>query len=370
MPKRKYKEIDDNSFKTRFFRSSINSMLSQPDTIYKDDETTICYHYTSASALMAILNTQDNRLDTGTVRFTDSRYMNDRSEHMFFIKRLLEFMENQRENFPFCQEVINEYLLKKHSVEDYINLRVFELNEPLLAKDAAELATQNDGAKFTSNILTRVKSRHFLFCLCRDSDSLHMWNYYIRNGNYQGYNIGIKPYDFLKNLSYTESEKHDPFLFYYGDVLYTREKQEGQIAALCRTIEDFQNTHQDRLTPLQMGQLILWSYIQCFGLFFKDESFANEQEYRIVIQFHETDLEHTLSNYLRTDTRNIGYSFFERNGILIPCLTVPLPKNAVSQITMAPILESSIASASIKEFLDSNGYSGVDVKQSTIPIRY
>ena len=52
--------------------------------------------------MMAILNT--NAKGDGTVRFTDSRYMNDRSELLYFIKRLLEFLNNDEDAFPFCHK--------------------------------------------------------------------------------------------------------------------------------------------------------------------------------------------------------------------------------------------------------------------------
>ena len=66
---------------------------------------------------------------------------------------------------------------------------------------------------------------------------------------------------------------------------------------------------------------------------------------------------------------NIYLDFFERNGILVPCLYVPLVKNAVNKITTAPTLEKSIAESSLKEFLEINGYQA-DVESSDIPVRF
>ena len=71
-----------------------------------------------------------------------------------------------------------------------------------------------------------------------------------------------------------------------------------------------------------------------------------------------------------SDITNIDFSFFERNGILVPCLNVPIAKNAVKKITMAPMLESKIAPDGIKEYLTINKYKNVEVIQSSIPIRY
>lgn len=354
---------ENEEFPYAFDSKRIKSFQSK-DVIGQHDRRSIRYHYTSSSALMSILNTKEK--DFGSVRFTDSRFMNDRSEHMYFVKQLLEFMDKSRKKYPFCQEVINKLLLQKHSPEDYISLKVPDIDVP-----------RPEGKKANStsatSILSRLRSRHFLFCLCNDSDSLHMWNYYVRNGNYQGYNIGIRIYDFLKIFENENKKEKDPIRFFCGDVLYKQKDQEKEIEELCRTIEKYDSggTLNDKgESDLELGMVILWLYIQSYGLFFKDESFADEKEYRIVIQYNVFDNDDPFVTNPRNNNSDVEYTFFERNGILVPCLNVPLTKEAVRQITLAPILESQIATSSMHDFLESNGYFGVDVKQSSIPIRY
>ncbi len=345
----------DNTYmqNTLSFQSKNIRSFQPHEAQAQHDRTAIRYHYTSASALMTILKTQNN--DYGFVRFTDARYMNDRSEHMFFIKRLLEFMEKHRNDYPHCQEVINELLLKKHTIEEYTSLSISGIEET------------------ESELISYRNSRHFLFCMCKESDSLHMWNYYIRNGNYQGYNIGIKIYDFLKSFDHESDEKYDQIRFYCGDVLYKQNKQEEEIDVLCKSIEDIchdQYNSVDKHLLIQIAMAYLWAYIECCGLFYKDESFSDEKEYRIVIQYDVPVAGITLSSFLGANNSRIEYSYFERNGIIVPCLMVPLATDAVKQITMSPMLESQIASASIHDYLETNGYAGVSVRQSSIPIRY
>ena len=334
-------------YKSRNIRS-----FQSKDIQEKVDLNMVRYHYTSAEALMHILSTAKG--DTGTVRFTDSRYMNDRSEHMFFIKLLLSYLKKNNDEYPFCQKVVDELLLKKHNEEDYSSLTVLELEEIEL-----------DNFIYTN-------SRYFLFCLSKDSDSLHMWNYYIRNSNYQGYNIGIRIYDFLKsfdNESY--SDKTSPIRFFCGDVLYSQKKQEEEIKNICNIIENLANSENKQSLKLEWGMAYLWAYIESYGLFFKDKCFSDEKEYRIVIQFEEILAGSDIFTFFNnSDITNIDFSFFERNGILVPCLNVPIAKNAVKKITMAPMLESKIASDGIKEYLTINKYKNVEVIQSSIPIRY
>lgn len=339
-----YYKDNDFSFNSKNIRS-----FQPKDAQAQHDRTAIRYHYTSSSALMAILRCNNNK--TGVLRFTDARYLNDRSEHLFFVKRLLEYMDRNKRNYQFCQEVINELLLRKHTKDDYINLRVSEI----------------DNIEYRE--LTNKKPRHFLFCLCKESDSLHMWNYYVHNENYQGYNIGIRIYDFLKDFDY-ESKNSDPIRFYCGDVLYKKSKQESEIEELCNQIEEFVVDFGYDSETLQLGMLRLWLYIESFGLFYKDECFSDEQEYRIVIQFREDVAKTTISTYFNENNRDFKYDYFERNGLIVPYLSVPISRDSIKQITMAPMLENHIASVSLNDFLMTNGYYDVDVKQSSIPVRY
>lgn len=85
-------------YKSRNIRS-----FQSKDIQEKVDLNMVRYHYTSAEALMHILSTAKG--DTGTVRFTDSRYMNDRSEHMFFIKLLLSYLKKNNDEYPFSKRL-------------------------------------------------------------------------------------------------------------------------------------------------------------------------------------------------------------------------------------------------------------------------
>lgn len=66
--------------KNRIFKSGFIQEF-QPGDSEREIENTILYHYTEANALLSIL-------ENGSIRFSDIRYMNDRSETVFFVKRL------------------------------------------------------------------------------------------------------------------------------------------------------------------------------------------------------------------------------------------------------------------------------------------
>ena len=66
----------------------------QPDTQnFTATNRVLRYHYTSVNALMNILKNQN---ESATVRFTDVRYLNDKSEMLYFIKCLIVFLSNSR----------------------------------------------------------------------------------------------------------------------------------------------------------------------------------------------------------------------------------------------------------------------------------
>ena len=306
------------------------------------------YHYTSANALMKILKT-DN--DTACVRFTDVRYLNDKSEMLFFVKRLLEFLRDNRSKYPFCCEVVNDLLLKKHSEQEYIDLTVPKIEFTDLEK------------------LSFAESRSFVFCTCKESDSLNMWNYYVQNGEYQGYSIGIDLYKFLKSFDVNnKGDALDPIFFFYGEVIYSERKQKRQIETICNKIE--RNNVKTRSDDYQYSMYELYMYICSHGMFFKDKNFEHEKEYRILIMMSEACVSKDKTSFNNKFNKEIKLNFYERMGILVPCLEVPFEKESIKSITIAPIMERTIALSGISEFLKVNEYKNVSVDFSKIPIRY
>ncbi len=325
-----------NSFAIKYFRT--DDKLSGTRLIR--------YHYTSAQAFMSILKPQKD--DTAYLRFTDIRYMNDKSEQVYFVKVLLEYLNERKSEYPHTWEVVNDLLLKECSYEDYVNLKVSEIKY-------SHTATYD-----------YPDSRFFVFCACESSDSLNMWNYYINSGKYQGYNIGINIYAFLKSFDTEAPNMIDPITVRYGAVLYNKKQQEKMIKEFVELLEH--SFFKDLKEPY-MNLINLKNYIETYSCFFKDECFKNEREYRVLIQLTPDRVSRSKEHYFNENNRKIKFDFFERNGILVPCLYVPLVKNAVNKITTAPTLEKSIAESSLKEFLEINGYQA-DVESSDIPVRF
>lgn len=318
------------------------------DGIVLDKSEKIVYHYTSPEGLLGILNNQN-------VRFTDIRYMNDRSEGVYFIKKLIEYIEKNKSVFPHAETIVNSLLQEN----DYNEIK--------------RLSVTN--VKFKTNLNGKTKSaRTFLFCTCTDPDLLNMWNYYVKNGAYQGYSIGFNVSSFLNELG--NIFPNSQFVsIYYGKVLYSPKEQEDEIKNLLQTIENSAEQHlssQKSATPnlMSLGEIYLKEYIDLYGVFFKHPKFSNEQEYRFVVEFD--DYYKSIQDYLTNnyEDKTLNLDFCIKNGMLTPYLKIPYAYNTISRIYISPMTEFEISKQSIKELARKKGYRVFSIWQSKIPIRY
>lgn len=335
-----------NSIKIKSFR--LGEKLNNSYKLIK-------YHYTSPQALLSILGSSQD--DLAYLRFTDIRYMNDKSEQVYFVKILLEFLDEHRADYPRTIEIVNDLLLNDgYSHDDYTELKISEIHY----------------AKKYDSVFG--KRRSFIFCTCEKNDLLNMWNYYIKNGNYQGYNIGIEIYPFLKSFDVDINViANEPIEVKYGAVLYGKNEQEIEIKTLVEQIENSVFSDLDIIAPngveYPFQQINLRNYIDTYGCFFKDSNFLSEKEYRILFSVDNTSINNLSEYCTNSNNKKIKFDFYERNGILVPYLKVPLVKKAVKSITMAPTTENEIAKNSLNEFLSLNGYKA-DILSSNIPIRF
>ena len=323
----------------------------QPGKRIQEIENTVVYHYTGANALLSIL-------ENGYVRFSDIRYMNDRFETVFFIKRLIEFITENGEQYPFFRDAVNDLLAEN----DYG--QILDLN--------------TDKVKYRDFPGPKMKpQRTFIFCTCNEPDSLNMWNYYASSGTYTGYNIGFSVKNFLKTFDVEQTKEMDSFIVYYGDVLYSKKQQLGAIASFAQTIERFSqynNSEQSRFR----AAVSIHQYIETRGPFFKNDSFKSEKEYRFLFSIAEDRIPHSekeAEKYFGRYNKKLCEDFCERRGLIVPYMQVAIPENSISRITMSPMMEYEIAKSSIKELLKVKGIMStakteVPIYKSRIPIRF
>ena len=123
------------------------------------------YHYTSPAGFLSIIE-QDK------LWFSDSQFLNDRSEYVY-IKQLFKEAEENIDNKKSAEG--EEFI-------DYI------------------FGSPYEGYRIKSNFKKESSPRrgwalehvrYYLLCASVEQDSHSLWNYYVKNNNYQGYNIGI-----------------------------------------------------------------------------------------------------------------------------------------------------------------------------------
>lgn len=310
------------------------------------------YHYTSPEAFLSILSEK-------SIRFSDVRYMNDKSETIYVVKVILDFLHENRKYYPEFNEVVNNLIEE----EDFEAIRALEITN-IRYKHIPKLQY--------------IPNRHFLFCMSKSQDSLNMWNYYVSNGIYRGYNIGFEPHKLLKTFDVDNFNTADAFMVYYGPVIYNKNDQLKEISSLADTVTKYvKSTFHDSENNYKYATISLKQYIDSYGLFFKNTSFRSEEEYRIVISIANELIPHDIKvaqKYYGENNKKMCEGFYTKNGFIVPFLNVTLPPDAISRVTISPITEANIAKESVKELLDIGNFrynnKRVSIYHSKIPIRF
>ena len=93
-------------------KNSFNSPMIQRLTpqINNDSNSKIVYHYTSPEAFLNIITGKN-------IRFSDILFMNDNSEKKYVVKKLIEFCEDKKDQFPFFDEAVST-LIKNNNINE------------------------------------------------------------------------------------------------------------------------------------------------------------------------------------------------------------------------------------------------------------
>ncbi len=307
--------------------------------------TLTAYHYTSPGAFHAIIN-------EGVVRFSDIRYMNDKSEMVYAVKILLDFLDEHPNEYLFVRDVLDT-LIGTNNFSDIQELNVTNV-------------VFNDIPNFEY-----MATRNFLFCLSTEKDSLNMWNYYVQNGHYEGFNIGFNLNELIRTFDTSADKVKEGFFVYYGRVIYNRDKQFEAIKEIVDKIEHMNNQAIKPIIPF--AALTLRNEIESKGLFIKHPEFSSEHEYRIVVHIAEQRIPHSLDEaqkYFGENNKMIVEDFCVKNGLVVPFLKVKIPTSSIAKVTISPIAEFELASKGTKEFLHIKGFSKAEIVPSKIPIRF
>lgn len=298
-------------------------------------ETQIIFHYTSPDALLKILNKDNIEL-----RFTRNDCVNDTLEG----KHIIEIYSKTCEELLAFSKISKEFydLIIKSKPRD--NKLFFK--EQKMKHGSVTIAEQDTFLVY-------------LCCFSSESDSLPMWNYYVKNGMYQGVCIG-----FDTNLfdEYHDSRQPEKF----GDidlrkVIYSdSEKKDIFIKILLALFESFDETQDESVGNIEV---ILSSLLLELQYISKSECFAHEKEIRAIMKI-------PISKKVNKCYR-IQYD--SKGSYIIPFTLVSIDeKRNLREITIGPLAEKELSKSIIFELLESRGYDmdEKNIQNSKIPIRF
>lgn len=293
----------------------------------KNEKVNHVFHYTSPEGLYSILK---NR----TFRFTDCQFFNDKSEYIYIKQPLLKAIKS------ISPKLNNTNLIE--SIDNWF-------------KEDYEVRMSNDNL---------CKQRYYAFCTSLDNDSLNMWNYYVKSGKYQGYNIGlsiVRLIEYAKEMGFSDCE------MWHGPVLYSSSEQEKVLFNLIKKTDNRLREIRNEVSYtdywygfFQEAQTEIIEDIEFYRLFFKDSAFKDEKEYRFVIKLPES----------MKDTSIITSGYQIKEGVLSPYFDLKFDDEILECITVSPMIESDLAKKGIELFLNHNNYKSLNFIRSNIPIRY
>lgn len=287
--------------------------------VLDNDKNYVIYHYTKPEKLL-------NILASGTLRFSNALYLNDKEEIAYSYKLIVDLIDETPElNSDLFNKIQNHFSNKyKHIVDGYNDL-------------------VNKLEYFTTSFST-------------ESDNLTLWNNYAKGKNYTGYNIG-----FDKNKLVEEMDKNN-YLPIFGSVIYDKNKQVKIIHAIFKKWNMlFERALKSKKTnEVKLFDILfeLIDVLSIVSIFFKNPQFKNEHEYRIVIV--------NVFGTLNSKPTNI----VEKNGLFVPYLEYNFSKESVNSINIGPTFDENIFYTSTNRMLLNFGYEDKEVFRSKIPLRY
>jgi len=216
----------------------------------------------------------------------------------------------------------------------------------------------NEQAQFllkVIEILEKEDSENFVISFCPNGDLLSQWRGYSR-GQY-GVAMGFE----YKNLISFTTPRDNEYLF-PKKVIYDYEVQKNIITEILDIgVQHIEYKGLDlHIIPEEIARTIKWIIP-----LFKDSSFSEEQEWRIITtNFNESEGDHAVN-------------FRVRENVILPFVSLPLRKEMrdehenlpINNIVVGPSESIEFTMQSIKYYLKHNGYHNTKVIPSSIPYR-
>lgn len=300
------------------------------------------YHYTSPEGTYSILKDK-------ALRFTDCQYLNDMREFVYIREPFIEAY----------RKISNERGETIDNIDNFADSIC--KNSPYKSYDWG--ACLKRGQAFSRGFPPQY--RYYILCASCDHDTANMWNYYVKNGTYRGYNLGL---DIEVIQDWFSELRDDHVRLVHGKVIYNKQRQ---VKMIYEKLVELINVYDQHIAqnPESVDSFIdeyqddLFTFINEKKLFFKHPAFASEKEYRFILKVH-TDFN---IDYLETKFR-VGSS-----GIITPYIEWKfdnLKPILLKQITLSPMIEEELAKESFKRFLRHDVFQNISIVPSSIKLRF
>ncbi|MBP8714787.1 MAG: hypothetical protein KBH85_05270 [Lachnospiraceae bacterium] len=294
-------------------------------------DSTMLYHYTSASALRKIL-----RPEGIVLRFTKYGFVNDTSEGKVITD---------------MYRIACEKLLRENKITREFFIAISNLD---ISTEKHFYVPDNSGNGSLGKVVSDEYDA-YICCFSTLQDSLPMWNYYIKDESGAGYNIemtgvlrnglyridGLNSYNWgICKIDYVDVDNDDDNIFY-------------------RWIQELAR-YSDNIDTVRK---ILSHYMMRAQLMYKHSCFKHEHEVRFVLY---------LPRHLARSPK-IRIDYTEKKGLIIPYIDMTIPvKEIAKSITVGALVHFDDARDGIATLLAERGYpiGEEDVRSSRMPVRF
>ena len=225
------------------------------------------------------------------------------------------------------------------------------------------------------DIATQIECKPFICCFSTEKDSLQMWQYYSKGGNYEGYNIGFRLNEILRV---------NPFFVEVGAVVYDEQTQKEYIKrAISAAYRDYhdnlsniQDLRYDQKMLLDYELSALRSNLAKLSCFFKRPCFSGEKEIRVVIKVPtEEKFRGQTWSGVKSQKENVKINYRFQQALMIPYIEMPINPHSIESVTIGPITSSKNVALEknadvVNEFVTNRLGRSVPVLASEIPVRF
>ena len=323
-----------------------SSALGQILKLHNDREsatprpkTDLLYHYTTAEGLKGIVENDE-------LWASSAYYLNDSSEIYY--------------GCGLLRDVIDEWIKNSSRPETSLTLGLVRQLRSWFGENLLE-----------KNVVPPVH----VACFCEDDNLLSQWRAYGQTGGYSlGFRVPIA--DYLGS-----GFRPEPCVYTskWAKIEYDRKAQAARCNAILDILNAFDDPAIEQAVKAVAGHPLVghWKIAAAISdvlleemISFKNEAFAVEKEWRLVVRRRE---------FVKQGTDDGGKAptpvhFRPTRGLLIPYVkllpTDPAKKLPLATIRSGPTLDKTSAGAALSVFLTKNGYRAVHVKGSDIPVRF